>query len=97
MSCDRYTHTRTHKINKLMLKNKKLKIEEDRKDISNFELSEKEGGMFLRGGVEASVSSCGSAGPVLQIVIASNPPVRVSAVKASTKRLQHQKQQVQKS
>lgn len=68
-----------------MLKNKKLKIEEDRKDISNFELSEKEGGMFLQGGVEASVSSCGSAGPVLQIVITSNPPVRVSAVKASTK------------
>lgn len=78
MSCDRYTHTRTHKINKLMSKNKKLKIEEDRKDISNFELSEKEGGMFLWGGVEASVSFCGSAGPVLQIVIASSPPVWVS-------------------
>lgn len=60
-----------------MLKNKKLRIEEGKKAISNFELAEKEGRVFLWGGVEASVSFCGSAGLVLQIDIPSNPPVLV--------------------
>lgn len=85
-----------------MLKNKKLRIEEGKKDISNFELAEKEGRVFLWGGVGASVSFCGSAGLVLQIdshsIESSSVGLQPRATKASTKGLSSiKKQQVQKS